>query len=144
MGKKVLIVEDEVAIVEILKFNLQREGYETLEALDGETGLQLARSADPDLMLLDVMLPKMTGFDVCAALRQEGKTVPILMLTAREEEADKVFGLEVGADDRFLEGDLPKLEADSQHLLLRACKAGRPDYTDGVVQIGGKGYIPEK
>ena len=99
MGKKVLIVEDEVAIVEILKFNLQREGYETLEALDGETGLQLARSADPDLMLLDVMLPRMTGFDVCAALRQEGKTVPILMLTAREEEPDKVFGLEVGADD---------------------------------------------
>jgi len=99
MGKKVLIVEDEVAIVEILKFNLQREDYETLEALDGETGLSLARSADPDLILLDVMLPRMNGFEVCAALRQEGRTVPILMLTAREEEADKVFGLEVGADD---------------------------------------------
>lgn len=99
MGKKVLIVEDEVAIVEILKFNLQREGYETLEALDGAEGLELARSADPDLMLLDVMLPGMNGFDICAALRQEGRTVPILMLTAREEEADKVFGLEAGADD---------------------------------------------
>ncbi len=99
MGNTVLIVEDERAIVEILKFNLQREGYETLEALDGETGLELAATRDPDLILLDVMLPKMNGFDVCAALRRAGSTVPILMLTAREEENDKVFGLEAGADD---------------------------------------------
>jgi len=99
MGKKVLIVEDERAIVEILKFNLKREGYETMEALDGEAGLELARSGDPDLILLDVMLPKMNGFDVCAALRKEGHAVPIIMLTAREEENDKVFGLEAGADD---------------------------------------------
>jgi two-component system response regulator VicR len=99
MDKTVLIVEDERAIVEILKFNLKREGYETLEALDGETGLSLAREKDPDLILLDVMLPKMNGFDICSALRRDGRTVPIIMLTAREEETDKVFGLEVGADD---------------------------------------------
>lgn len=99
MGNRVLIVEDERAIVEILKFNLQREGYETLEALDGETGLELGRREDPDLILLDVMLPKMNGFDVCAALRDGGASVPIIMLTAREEENDKVFGLEAGADD---------------------------------------------
>ncbi len=99
MGKTVLIVEDERAIVEILKFNLQREGYETLEALDGETGLELARSQDPDLILLDVMLPRMNGFDVCSTLRDGGSAVPIIMLTAREEENDKVFGLEAGADD---------------------------------------------
>jgi len=99
MGKKVLVVEDEMAILEILKFNLQQEGYETLSAMDGAEGLALARSADPDLILLDVMLPGMNGFDVCAALRQDGFSVPILMLTAREEEADKVFGLEAGADD---------------------------------------------
>ena len=99
MGKTVLIVEDEEAIVEILKFNLQREGYDTLEAPDGEAGLELAESADPDLILLDVMLPKRNGFDVCRAIRTEGGKVPILMLTAREEEADKVMGLEVGADD---------------------------------------------
>ena len=99
MGNTVLIVEDERAIVEILKFNLRREGYETLEALDGETGLELASTRDPDLILLDVMLPKMNGFDVCAALRRAGSSVPILMLTAREEENDKVFGLEAGADD---------------------------------------------
>ena len=99
MSNKVLIVEDERAIVEILKFNLQREGYETLEALDGTTGLELARTQDPDIVLLDVMLPGMNGFEVCAALRREGSAVPIIMLTAREEETDKVFGLESGADD---------------------------------------------
>ena len=99
MGKTVLIVEDERAIVEILKFNLKREGYETLEALDGETGLELARTGDPDLILLDVMLPKMNGFEVCGTLRRDGSAVPILMLTAREEENDKVLGLEAGADD---------------------------------------------
>ena len=97
--KKILIVEDERAIVEILKFNLAREGYETLEALDGEAGLQLGLTGDPDLILLDVMLPKMNGFDICAKLRDAGSTVPIIMLTAREEETDKVFGLAAGADD---------------------------------------------
>ena len=97
--KTILIVEDERAIVEILKFNLAREGYKTLEALDGETGLQLGLTGDPDLILLDVMLPKMNGFDICAKLREAGSTAPIIMLTAREEETDKVFGLEAGADD---------------------------------------------
>ena len=97
--RKILIVEDERAIVEILKFNLQKEGYETLEALDGEEGLRLAQQQDPDLILLDVMLPKLDGFAVCRALREGGQAMPILMLTAREEEADKVLGLELGADD---------------------------------------------
>ena len=68
--KCILIVEDERAIVEILKFNLKREGYDTLEALDGEAGLELARTEDPDLILLDVMLPKMNGFDICKNLRE--------------------------------------------------------------------------
>ena len=99
MSNKVLIVEDERAIVEILKFNLTREGYETLEALDGETGLKLGREADPDLILLDVMLPKLGGFELCKTLRSEGRAVPIIMLTAREEENDKNFGLEAGADE---------------------------------------------
>ncbi len=99
MEKNVLIVEDERAIVEILKFNLKREGYETMEALDGETGLRLALEGDPDLILLDVMLPKMNGFDICAEIRRAGKVTPVIMLTAREEETDKIFGLEAGADD---------------------------------------------
>ena len=97
--KTVLIVEDEKNLVDILRFNLMREGYRTLEAYDGEDGLHKARSENPDLILLDVMLPKMIGFDVCRTLRQEGNNVPVIILTAREEEADKVLGLEIGADD---------------------------------------------
>ena len=97
--KTVLIVEDEKNIVDILRFNLEREGYCTLEAYDGEAGLALALRENPDLILLDVMLPKRNGFDVCRSLREKGSGIPILLLTAREEEADKVLGLELGADD---------------------------------------------
>ena len=97
--KTVLIVEDEKNIVDILRFNLQRAGYQTLEAYDGEDGQAKALSANPDLILLDVMLPKKNGFDVCRALRESGSSVPVIILTAREEEADKVLGLEIGADD---------------------------------------------
>ena len=97
--KTILIVEDEKNIVDILRFNLQRAGYQTLEAYDGEDGLAQAVSANPDLILLDVMLPKKNGFDVCRALRDQGSSVPVIILTAREEEADKVSGLEIGADD---------------------------------------------
>ena len=99
MSKRVLIVEDEKNIVDILSFNLVREGYETLEAFDGQTGLQLALEQNPDLILLDLMLPKMNGFDVCKAIRAQNRSAPIIMLTAREEETDKVLGLELGADD---------------------------------------------
>ncbi len=97
--KTVLIVEDEKNIVDILRFNLQREGYNTMEAYDGADGLEKARTGNPDLILLDVMLPKMIGFDVCKQLRADGNNVPVIILTAREEEADKVLGLEIGADD---------------------------------------------
>lgn len=99
MGKTVLIVEDEKNIVDILKFNLNREGYDTLEAYDGETGRQLALQKNPDLILLDLMLPKLDGFAVCKSVREAGSNVPVLMLTAREDESDKVLGLEIGADD---------------------------------------------
>lgn len=98
MGKKVLIVDDEKNIVDILKFNLKKEGFETIEAYDGEQGLDMALNQNPDLVLLDVMLPKMDGFEVCRKVRQSS-SVPILMLTAKEEEVDKVLGLELGADD---------------------------------------------
>ena len=97
--KTVLIVEDEKSIVDIVRFNLEKEGYAVLTAYDGEAGLATAREGNPDLILLDVMLPKMIGFDVCRLLREEGNNVPVIILTAREEEADKVLGLEIGADD---------------------------------------------
>lgn len=94
----VLIIEDEQAIVDILKFNFLKEGYKVIEALDGQAGLDLALSENPDLILLDVMLPKLDGFEVCKKIREKS-SVPIIMLTAREEEVDKVLGLELGADD---------------------------------------------
>ncbi len=98
MDKKILVVDDERPIVEILKLNLQKENYEVFEAYDGEDAVFKAKTLQPDLILLDVMLPKMDGFTVCRKIR-EFSTVPILMLTAREEEVDKVLGLELGADD---------------------------------------------
>ena len=96
---KILIVEDEKSIVDILRFNLTKEGYETLEAFDGARGLEMALESDPDLILLDLMLPGMDGFQVCKALREQGRTTPVLIITAREEEQDKVMGLDMGADD---------------------------------------------
>jgi len=99
MSKSILIVDDEKAIVDILKFNLEKASYSTICAYDGQEGLALVRSKNPDLVLLDVMLPGLDGFTVCRTLREEGNDVPIIMLTAREEENDKVLGLELGADD---------------------------------------------
>ncbi|MBQ9980837.1 MAG: response regulator transcription factor [Oscillospiraceae bacterium] len=98
-GKKVLIVEDEQSIVDILTFNLQKEGCQTIAAFDGEDGLNKALTENPDLILLDLMLPKMDGYEVCRRIRENFETVPIIMVTAREEEEDKVVGLEMGADD---------------------------------------------
>ncbi len=98
MEKKILVVEDEKAIADILEFNLKKEGYEVICAYDGEDGLNKATQQNPDLVLLDVMLPKLDGFEVCKAVRKTSN-VPIIMVTAREEEVDKVLGLELGADD---------------------------------------------
>ncbi len=98
MQRLILVVDDEKPIVDILRFNLEKEGYKVIEALDGAEGLNLALTKEPDLILLDVMLPKMDGFEVCRKVREKSG-VPILMLTAREEEVDKVLGLEMGADD---------------------------------------------
>lgn len=97
--KYILIVEDEKPISDILKFNLEKEGYKTKQAFDGEEGLKLSKEEDFDLVLLDVMLPKMDGFQVLRELRTYKKSIPILLVTAREDEIDKVLGLELGADD---------------------------------------------
>lgn len=96
--KKVLIIEDEKSISDIIKFNLQKEGYEIETAYDGEDGLTKALSVNPDIILLDIMIPIIDGFQVCKKVR-ETSNVPIIMLTAKEEEVDKVLGLELGADD---------------------------------------------
>lgn len=96
--KKILIVDDEKPIVDILKFNLEKEGFSTAVAYDGEEAINLALSIEPDLILLDLMLPKVDGFNVCKELRKK-LVCPIIMLTAKEEVVDKIIGLEIGADD---------------------------------------------
>ena len=96
--KKILIIEDEASISDIIKFNLKKEGFATDAAYDGKAGYEKAVSGDFDLILLDIMLPLMDGFEVCRKVREKSN-VPILMLTAKEEETDKVMGLELGADD---------------------------------------------
>lgn len=98
MPEKILIVEDEQTLQETLAYNLTRQGYEVETAGDGIKALEVARKAHPDLIILDIMLPGMDGFEVCRILRQE-MTTPVLMLTARDDEIDRVVGLEVGADD---------------------------------------------
>ncbi len=98
MAHKILVVEDELPIADILKFNLEREGYQVVNAYDGEEALQKAFSEKPDLILLDVMIPKKDGFQVLKEIRDRSQ-LPVLMVTAKEEEVDKVLGLELGADD---------------------------------------------
>ena len=96
---RVLVVEDEVNLNETLRFNLEREGYEVLTAVDGEAGLRLARTMKPDLIILDVMLPTLSGTEVLRQLRGDASDVPVLLLTARTGEIDRVQGLDLGADD---------------------------------------------
>jgi two-component system, OmpR family, response regulator len=98
MKNKILIVEDDSNILATLKYNLGKEGYDTLTAVDGAQALELARESKPSLVILDIMLPKMSGFEVCRIIRKE-MDVPIIMLTARDDEIDKVTGLDLGADD---------------------------------------------
>lgn len=98
-GERILVVEDERAVARGLEYALQADGYRVLMAPTAAAALDLARTADPHLALLDVRLPDGSGFDVCRTLRAEGRRLPILMLTARDEEVDKVVGLELGADD---------------------------------------------
>jgi len=117
---KILIVEDDTTLVELLKYNLSHQAYEVVTATDGVQALELAKREKPDLVILDLMLPKLDGYDVCRFLRRDS-SVPILMLTARTEEMDKVMGLEVGADDYITKPfGLNELFARIRALLRRA------------------------
>ena len=137
MGTTVLIVDDERAIVDILRFNLQKSEYETLLAYDGGEALRLARESNPDLILLDVMLPEVDGFEVCRRLRSEGNNVPIIMITAREEETDKVLGLELGADDYITKPfSMRELLARVGANIRRAAVPVSPAGDENVLELG--------
>lgn len=120
-GERILIVEDERAVARGLAYGLEHEGFAVLQAETGQRALDLAHSEDPHLILLDIRLPDISGFDICRQLRAEGERMPILMLTARDEAIDKVVGLELGADDYVVKPyDLRELIARIRALLRRA------------------------
>jgi len=125
-GEKILIVEDDRNLLNTLQYNLRKEGYEVITAIDGAEALEIARRDKPDLIILDIMLPKINGFEVCRILRKE-MTVPILMLTARAEETDKIVGLEIGADDYMTKPfSLRELIARVRAILRRVKIAEQP------------------
>lgn len=117
-GKKVLVVDDDAKIVELVRLYLARDGYQVLAAFDGVEALRLAREAHPDLIVLDLMLPGMNGFEVCRAIRDESD-VPIIMLTARTTEQDKLKGLDLGADDYVAKPFSPRELAARVRAVLR-------------------------
>ena len=143
--KTVLIVEDEKSIVDILRFNLEKEGYACLTAYDGQDGLDKAISCNPDIVLLDVMLPKMIGFDVCRTLREQGNNVPVIILTAREEEADKVLGLEIGADDYItkpfsMRELMARVKANIRRTAMQQPAAAAAAPTGKVLEVNTESY----
>jgi DNA-binding response OmpR family regulator len=126
--KRILIIEDDVAILRGLKDNLEYESYEVLTAADGEEGYFLIKERKPDLIILDLMLPKMNGYELCRKVRHEGITTPILMLTARGEEMDRVLGLDLGADDYVTKPfSVPELLARIRAIIRRIQKAKTGD-----------------
>lgn len=132
--KKVLIVEDDKTLLEVLRYNLVKEGYSVITAVDGSQAVQVARIERPDLIILDLMLPQMNGLEVCRNVRTD-MIVPIIMLTAKAEEIDKIVGLEVGADDYMTKPfSLRELLARVRAMLRR---------TDMVKQESGKSEIVE-
>jgi DNA-binding response OmpR family regulator len=136
MVKKVLVVDDERVLAETIGYNLRREGYAAVAAYDGEEALQAARREKPDAIVLDVMLPRLDGFEVCRVLRRE-TAVPILMLTAREGEIDKVLGLELGADDYVAKPFSPReLIARVRAVLRRAHGGITVDASPMVLRAG--------
>lgn len=120
MGNRVLIVEDDRNLLETIKYNLLKEGYDALVAVDGAEALDVARQQKPELIILDIMLPKINGFEVCRILRKE-MSVPIIMLTARADETDRIIGLDTGADDYMTKPfSIRELLARIRALLRRA------------------------
>ncbi len=119
MSQRLLVVDDEESIVTLLQFNLEQTGYDVVTAMDGATALELATEESFDLMILDLMLPEMDGLEVCKQLRQRKVLTPILMLTAKDDEFDKVLGLELGADDYMTKPFSPREVVARVRAILR-------------------------
>jgi DNA-binding response OmpR family regulator len=135
MPRTILVVDDEPTILETLAYNLERDGYAVVTAADGAQALSAFRSARPDLIVLDLMLPELSGTEVCRIIRRESQ-VPILMLTARDSEIDKVVGLELGADDYVTKPfSLPELQARVRALLRRTEHAATTTDTPASVML---------
>jgi DNA-binding response OmpR family regulator len=134
--EKILIIEDEKDIVKMLDYNLKKEGFKTLSAHNGEDGLDMARKENPDLILLDLMLPEMDGLEVCKAIKNEAKTshIPIIILTAKAQETDKIVGLELGADDYMTKPFSPRELIARIKAVLRRMK--EKDKLPEVLRIG--------
>ena len=149
MSKKILVVDDEQSIVTLLQYNLEQAGYSVVTAFDGEEGLQAAISLKPDLVVLDLMLPKMDGLEVCKQLRQQKVNIPILMLTAKDDEFDKVLGLELGADDYLTKPFSPReVVARIKAILRRAqlviSQETAKDSEGEALRLGGLEVYPER
>ena len=145
--EKILIIEDEESILMALTDDLGLEGYEVASARDGLKGLSMAKEKAHDLIVLDIMLPKMDGFEVCKQLRQAGMTTPILMLTAKSQEIDKVLGLELGADDYVTKPFSPRELLARVKAILRRVKSTQEQmdvYCFGDVEIDFKKYEVKK
>lgn len=145
--EKIIIIEDEESILMALEDNLKLEGYVLSSALDGEMGLSKVIENHYDLIILDIMLPKMNGFDVCRRIRQEGISTPILMLTAKSQEIDKVLGLELGADDYVTKPFSPRELLARVKALLRRAKPqdlGKELFFFGEIEIDFKKYEIKK
>ncbi|ADJ26483.1 two component transcriptional regulator, winged helix family [Dehalogenimonas lykanthroporepellens BL-DC-9] len=136
MQNKVLIVEDDPNLLKTLKYNLNKESYDVVIAADGEQALEVARKEKPDLILLDIMLPKLSGFEVCRILRKEMNS-PILMLTAKADETDKIVGLEIGADDYVTKPfSMRELIARVRAMLRRTQIMETKPSEDKIIKIG--------
>jgi DNA-binding response OmpR family regulator len=135
--KRILIIEDDISILKGLKDVLMFKSYEVLTATDGESGYEMAVEKNPDLIILDIMLPKMDGFTLCKKLRDAGNMTPVLMLTARGEEPDKVQGLDIGADDYVTKPfSLPELLARVRALLRRSPEEGKEKKPPDSLRLG--------
>jgi two-component system, OmpR family, alkaline phosphatase synthesis response regulator PhoP len=130
---RVLVIDDEKDLIELVRYNLEKEGFLVRSAMDGESGLAIARHENPDIILIDLMLPGIDGLEVCRALRSDGRTagIPVIMLTARSEETDRVLGLELGADDYVTKPFSPReLTARIKAVLRRTSR--KPNQTDQI------------